>query len=307
MLLLFKRAIRNYSQVPIYPKAKVSRQSTLRTLYSKYQDRKPISVITAHDYISGKYANESEADAVIIGDSLSMINLGYQSTLEMSFEEFYYCCKAACRAIDRKFIIADLPFGTFETSAEECGRNAIKLMKLGKVQSIKLEGSYEITDQVKKLIDIGIPVTGHVGLQPQKFNALGGYRVQGKTATDAIEIFRQAKYLQSLGVSLLVLEAIPSEVAKIITEELNLPTIGIGAGKYTSGQVLVQGDVLGMLNNKPAKFVRQYKNFYQEGIDGINEYCRELNSDIYPEEGTHTYSMAQEEVKDLIERIRSEK
>ncbi|GME89141.1 unnamed protein product [[Candida] boidinii] len=160
-------------------KITIPRQKTLHDIYKMYNKKEPISVITAHDYITGKFANDSDKiDIVLIGDSLSMVTMGYPNTLEMTFEEFYYSSKYILRGIDSKFIIIDLPFGYFENNLSKCIETSLKLMKLGKINSIKLEGSFEYKDEIKRLIDIGIPVTGHIGLKPQRFNSLGGFKVQ---------------------------------------------------------------------------------------------------------------------------------
>ncbi|GME78061.1 unnamed protein product [Ambrosiozyma monospora] len=221
------------------------RQQTLADINKLYKSKTPISVVTAHDYITGRLAEESKADIALIGDSLAMVSKGYPSTLEIPFDDYYYACLSVLRGISSKFVIADLPYGSFESSLDKCVESAMKLMKLGKIGSLKIEGSYEFTREISRLVQLGIPVTGHIGLQPQKFNALGGYKVQGKTSTDAIEIYKQALFLQDIGCSMLLLECIPYKLGKFLTDSLRIPTIGIGAGQGTSAQVLVMSDLLG--------------------------------------------------------------
>lgn len=275
------------------------RQSSLSDIYTLYNSKIPISCITAHDYITAQIADKSNVDVVLIGDSLAMVALGYPSTLELSFEEFYYQLKAVTRGISSKFLICDLPHGSYESSVEKCVESSIKLMKLGKIQSIKLEGAFEYESHIKRLVDVGIPITGHIGLQPQKFNSLGGFKVQGSNIEDAVNIYKQALFLQKLGVSLLVLECIPIRIANFITSKLKIPTIGIGAGNGTSGQVLVQADTLGMLDGKKLKFVKPLLNFHDIGLNSLNLYDEEVKSKVYPER-KYSYGMKDDVYEEFI-------
>lgn len=260
------------------------RQTTLLDIYQLYHSKTPITTITAHDYISASMAEKSSVDVVLIGDSLAMTALGYPSTLEISFEEFYYQLKAVTRGIHSKFLICDLPYGSYESSVEKCIESSTKLMKLGKIQSIKLEGAFEYENHIKRLVEIGIPITGHIGLQPQKFNSFGGFKVQGSNVEDLVQIYKQALFLQKLGVSFLVLECIPTRIAQFITSKLSIPTIGIGAGNLTSGQVLVHSDTLGMLEtDKSLKFVKPLAQFHQTGVEALNLYDKEVKESSYPE------------------------
>ncbi|ODV96542.1 hypothetical protein PACTADRAFT_39869 [Pachysolen tannophilus NRRL Y-2460] len=276
-------------------------QTTLSEIYNLYQNKVPLTCITAHDYITAKIAdNASNIDMILIGDSLSMVSLGYNSTLEISFEEFYYLSKAVTRGVSKKFLICDLPYGSFESSTAQCIDNSIKLMKLGKIQSIKIEGSYEYEKEIKRLIDIGIPVTGHIGLKPQRFSKTSGFKVQGQALKDALEIYKEACFLNRLGVSLLVLECIPSKLAKFITENISVPTIGIGAGNSTSGQVLVQGDLLGCSESERIpKFLKQYENFYGKGLEALNKYGNEVKNREYPEK-KHEYGIKDEVFQEFV-------
>ncbi|GMG18893.1 unnamed protein product [Ambrosiozyma monospora] len=277
------------------------RQHTLADINKLYNSKTPISVVTAHDYITGRLADASKVDIVLIGDSLAMVAKGFPSTLEIPFDDYYYSCLSVLRGISSKYVIADLPFGSFESSLEKCVESAMKLMKLGKIGSLKIEGSYEFTREISRLIQLGIPVTGHIGLQPQKFNALGGYKVQGKLSTDAVELYKQALFLQDLGCSMLVLECIPYKLAKFLTDNLRIPTIGIGAGQGTSAQVLVMSDLLGMLNEKSAKFVKPYMNFNELGLNAVNSYSEDVKSHAFPNDHTHGYVMKDQEFEDFVE------
>ncbi|GME83215.1 unnamed protein product [Ambrosiozyma monospora] len=230
-----------------------------------------------------------------------MVSKGYPSTLEIPFDDYYYACLSVLRGISSKFVIADLPYGSFESSLDKCVESAMKLMKLGKIGSLKIEGSHEFTREISRLIQLGIPITGHIGLQPQKFNALGGYKVQGKLSTDAVEIYKQALFLQDLGCSMLVLECVPYKLARFITDSLRIPTIGIGAGQGTSGQVLVISDLLGMLDQKSAKFVKPYMNFSELGLNALNTYSEDVKSHTFPNNETHGYVMKDQEYEDFVE------
>lgn len=294
------------NQIKNYSTHQIIRQKTLFDIYKSYKNNEPLSVITAHDFITGKIADKTpNLDIVLVGDSLSMVAKGHQSTLELEFDDFYYSTKSVINSINEKFIIVDLPFGSFEESIEQCTKNAIKLMKLGKIGSIKIEGSYEIKDKIINLTNAGIPITGHIGLQPQKFNIFGGFKYQGKNALNALEIFKQAKFLENLGVKLIVLECIPEKLSDFITKNLNIPTIGIGAGNKTSGQVLVMADALGMNHSKNAKFVKQYLDFYSLSIDSLTNYSNDVKLRSFPESIKHTYPMNDEEFKEFEELAKS--
>lgn len=292
------RLIRTYSTHP----SKSLRQKSLGDIYKLYAKKEPISVITAHDYITGRIADTTQdIDVVLVGDSLAMVAKGFPSTLELTFEDFYHSTASVVRGVNSKFIIVDLPFGSFESSTEKCVETAIKLMKLGKIGSIKVEGSYEITDKVKTLTSYGIPVTGHIGLQPQKFNILGGYKAQGRTSVSALDIYKQALHLQSIGCKLLVLECVPEKLSKFITENLNIPTIGIGAGNTTSGQVLVMADALGMTDSKKAKFVKPYLDIYSQSVDALQRYSTDVKTKTFPDSDHHTYPINDDEFTEFIE------
>ncbi|KAG7877815.1 hypothetical protein KL925_000851 [Ogataea polymorpha] len=272
------------------------RQKTLTDIKKLYNAKEPLAVITAHDYITGRIADSSEKlDIILIGDSLAMVSKGYASTLEIPFDDYYYACKSVLRGVNQKFVIADLPFGSFEASVSQCVESAVKLMKLGKIGSLKVEGGFEHGEQIKRLIEIGIPVTGHIGLKPQQFNAVGGYRVQGRKAQDAANIIKEAEYLRDIGCSMLLLECIPHKVAQYLTEKLDIPTIGIGSGPGTSAQVLVQADLLGMLDSPTAKFVQKYMDFHSEAVNAIEHYVEDVKSGTFPNVETHSYPIKEEE------------
>lgn len=291
-----------------YSTHSVVKQSTLKDIYKLYKNNEKISVITAHDFISARIADSTpEIDAVLVGDSLAMVAKGHPSTLELEFDDFYYSTKSVVRAINSKFLIVDMPFGSFESSLNTCIENSVKLMKLGKIGAIKLEGSYEMSERISTLTNFGIPICAHIGLQPQKFNLTGGYTVQGKSFDQALDIFNQAKHLQKMGANLLVLECVPHKLATLITQNLNIPTIGIGAGNGTSGQVLVMSDALGMLDSKKAKFVKPYLDFNSQAINSLQNYSQDVKNQSFPETGKHTFKMDDEIFNSLLDHIKSQK
>lgn len=267
-----------------------------------YVSNTPISVITAHDFITARIADSCpNIDIVLVGDSLSMVAKGHQSTLELDFEDFYYTTKSVIRGINSKFLMVDLPFGSFESSMEKCIDSSVRLMKLGKVGSIKIEGSYEMTDHIKTLTSFGIPITGHIGLQPQKFNMVGGFKPQGRKAQNAVDIYKQALHLQSIGCKMLLLECVPEKISSFITKNVDIPTIGIGAGNGTSAQVLVMSDLLGMLDSKNAKFVKQYLNFHQLAVDALSQYSNDVKLRSFPNSNEHTYRINDEEYNEFVD------
>lgn len=240
--MLNRIARRGYaSRISISHLTKLHRQST------------PITCLTAHDYLTARMVDSSpHIDMVLIGDSLAMTALGMSSTVQMDLQTFLGAAHAVSRGIKNKYLIADLPHGSFEASIEKCIESSVTLMKLGNVDAVKIEGGRSILPKIQALLDNGIPVCGHLGLQPQKASILGGYKVQGKTAAQAIELFKEVRMLRDAGVKMLVLECVPSRIAQVITQKLDIITIGIGAGKGTSGQVLVVADMLGMGETKIA-------------------------------------------------------
>lgn len=278
------------------------RQSTLTDIYKLYNAKSPISVITAHDFISGAIADDSEkVDMILIGDSLSMTAKGYRSTLEIPFEEYIYACKSVMRGVNNKFVIADMPFGSVESSDEKCIESAVKIMSIGKIGSVKIEGGKEMAPRIKRLNELGIPVTGHIGLQPQKFNSFGGYKAQGKQACGAQKIYQDALALQEAGCRMIVLECVPHKISKYITEHLEVPTIGIGCGNGTSGQVLVFADLLGMLDAKTGKFVKKYMNFHNDAVAALNSYGTDVKSSKFPENAQNGFHISEDEYSEFLE------
>lgn len=269
-----------------------------------HRKRDPITMITAHDFPSAHAAEHAGMDMVLVGDSLAMVALGMEDTSEVLLEEMLLHCRSVCRGAKSPFIVGDLPMGSYEVSPEQALQSAIRLVKEGRVQGVKLEGGVEMAGQVEKITRAGIPVLGHVGLTPQRQNALGGFRVQGKSVAGALKVLLDAKAVQDAGAFGVVLEAIPPEVATLVTEKLSVPTIGIGAGNGCSGQVLVQMDMAGFFppGRRIPKFVKKYGDLWGEASRAIEAYRSEVKDRSYPAP-EHTYPMPKEEFDEFAKEV----
>lgn len=280
-------------------------RKTLGDIRQLYDLGEPISMVTSHDFITSQFLDHAKVDINLIGDSLANTTLGYDDTNELTLDEFIYHVKSVQRGNSHSLLIADLPFGSFESSVEQATQTAIKLIQKGKIQGVKIEGGDdEIIPTIKKLVSIGIPVMGHVGLTPQKHNALGGYKLQGRTVDDSVRILEECIKLQDAGVFSIVLECIPNKLSQYITERLSIPTIGIGAGPHTSGQVLVISDLLGMRGPHVPKFVKQYGDFLQQAVNGIKKYQEDVKSRAFPNADTHGFKMKKEVLDKFREKAK---
>ncbi|KAI1268037.1 ketopantoate hydroxymethyltransferase-domain-containing protein [Xylariaceae sp. FL1019] len=275
------------------------RKVTMLNLRSMYKKGEPITVMTAHDFPSAHVADAAGMDMILVGDSLAMVALGMEDTSEVLVEEMLLHCRSVARATKGAFTIGDLPMGSYEISPEQGLTTAIRFIKEGRVQGIKLEGGKEMAPTIRKITQAGIPVIAHVGLTPQRQNALGGFRVQGKTSKGAMSVLEDALAVQEAGCFAMILEAVPAEVASIITKKLSVPTIGIGAGNGCSGQVLVQVDMSGYFppGRFIPKFVKQYGNVWAESLRAIEAYRDEVKSRQYPAP-EHTYPIPKEELEE---------
>ncbi|KAI1118336.1 ketopantoate hydroxymethyltransferase-domain-containing protein [Nemania sp. NC0429] len=270
---------------------------TMNVIRSMYKKNDPIAMMTAHDFPSAHVADAAGMDIILVGDSLAMVALGMQDTSEVTVDDMLLHCKSVARATKAAFTIGDLPMGSYEISPEQALETAIRFVKEGRVQGIKLEGGKEMAPAIKKITEAGIPVLAHVGLTPQRQNALGGFRVQGKTSKGAMRVLEDAFAVQEAGCFAMVVEAVPAEVASIITQKLSVPTIGIGAGNGCSGQVLVQVDMSGYFppGRTIPKFVKQYGNVWAESLRAIEGYRSDVKSRQYPAP-EHTYPIPKEEL-----------
>ena len=234
------------------------RKITTATIREKKFRRDPISCLTAYDYATARLVDEAGIDIVLVGDSLAMTMLGYENTLSVTVDEMLHHVRAVRRGVKDALLIADMPYGSYHTNAEDAVRNAARFVKEGGAEAVKLEGGEKRIDVIRRVIDAEIPVAGHIGLTPQSINVMGGYKVQGKTLNAVEQLMRDAVALDHAGVACIYLEGIPREVAAMITAEVETPTIGIGAGPECDGQVLVFHDLVNLTFGQSAKFVRRY-------------------------------------------------
>jgi 3-methyl-2-oxobutanoate hydroxymethyltransferase len=258
----------------------------------------PITMITAYDYPSALVAEEAGVDMVLVGDSAAMVVLGYPGTEPVSMDEMIVLGKAVRRGLTTPLMIGDMPMGSYEASNELAVANAQRLVKETGCRVVKLEAAGTSVERARAIVNAGIPVMGHVGLTPQTATALGGYKAQGKTARAAIKIFEEALALQAVGCFSIVLEAVPAAVTEAIVEKLDIPTIGIGAGPATAGQVLVFHDLLGITTGRMAKFVKRYADIHAQMVDGVGRYVDEVRARHFPEPD-HVYGVEPAELEEL--------
>jgi len=257
---------------------------TLRTLFKKKKEGKKITMISTYDYLSAKFCDEVGIDCILVGDSLGMVFQGRESTLHVSLEEIIYHTKAVKRGVKRAFVIADMPFMSYQTSTEEGIKNCGRVMKETGANAVKLEGGEEIAELVYKLVRIGIPVVGHIGFTPQSVHALGGYRVVGKKEEEAERVKRDFKALEDAGAFMIVLESVPTKLSKEITDSSKSITIGIGAGKYCDGQVLVFHDLVGLVEEIKPKFVKRYAEGAKIFKEALKMFKEEVEEGTFPSE-----------------------
>ena len=255
---------------------------TAITLLEKKQRREPITVLTAYDYPSARLLDEAGIDMVLVGDSLGMVMLGYENTLPVTMAEMLHHTRAVRRGVKRSFLVADMPFASFHISMRDTVRNATRFVKEAGAEAVKIEGGEKRARLIERLVEAEVPVVGHIGLTPQSLHAMGGYKVQGKTLAAVEQLMRDALAVERAGACCIVLEGIPREVAAMITRELEIPTIGIGAGPDCDGQVLVYHDLLGLTFAPPAKFVRRYADLGAVIANALTAYKEDVKSGAYP-------------------------
>jgi 3-methyl-2-oxobutanoate hydroxymethyltransferase len=251
-----------------------------------------IAMITAYDATFARMLDEAGADMLLVGDSLGMVVQGLDSTLPVTVDEMIYHCRAVARGTRRAMVVGDLPFLSFQLSTEQALRNAGRFLAEGGAQAVKLEGGIEAAAAIRSIVAVGIPVVGHVGLRPQSVHAMGGFRVQGKTSQAADAVLEDARAVADAGAFAIVLEGIPSDLAERISNDIDIPTIGIGAGAACDGQVLVCYDLLGLTPELRPKFVKRYAEFYAAGCAAAQRYCEEVKSGVFPSEA-HAFGNVQ--------------
>ncbi|HEX6922434.1 MAG TPA: 3-methyl-2-oxobutanoate hydroxymethyltransferase [Bacillales bacterium] len=262
------------------------------------QNEEAIAMVTAYDYPSAKLAEEAGVDMILVGDSAGNVVLGYDSTVPVTLEDMIVLTKAAVRGAKDTFIVTDMPFMTFHVSEAETLRNAQRLVQEGGAHAVKLEGAGHVSSMIERLTAAGVPVVAHLGLTPQSVGVLGGHKVQGKEAEAARKLIADAKEVEAAGAFALVLECVPRQLAERVTEEISIPTIGIGAGAGTDGQVLVYHDIVGYGGDWSPKFVKRYADVSKVVRGALKEYVGDVKSRKFPEE-QHTFTMKEEEIEAL--------
>jgi 3-methyl-2-oxobutanoate hydroxymethyltransferase len=254
--------------------------------------------LTAYDYPTARIVDEAGTDIILVGDSVGNVVLGYGNTVPVSLEEILRHTRAVRRGVHRALLVSDMPYGSYHTGADDAVRNALRLIKKGGAEAVKLEGGRSRAGLVRRLVDEEIPVMGHIGLTPQSVNKLGGFRVQGKTAETARAILDDARALEDAGAFAIVLEVVPREIAKLVTESVHVPTIGIGAGPHCDIQVLVIHDLLGLSFGKLPRFVRQYADLHATMTDAISRFAEDVRSGAYPSDA-ESYGLPAEAATEL--------
>eukprot|EP01122_Echinamoeba_exundans_P001570 TRINITY_DN1159_c0_g1_i1.p2 TRINITY_DN1159_c0_g1~~TRINITY_DN1159_c0_g1_i1.p2 ORF type:complete len:687 (-),score=82.52 TRINITY_DN1159_c0_g1_i1:172-2232(-) len=291
------RRIRRYSSVSHV------KRTTIYDLKKKYAENKPLTLVTSYSAYESTLIEKSDAiDAILVGDSCGMVVAGGKNTTGVTMDDMVYHCRAASSSVKKLFVIGDMPFGSFEASDEEAVRNAIELVKRGRVDAVKLEGGTRMAKRVQAITDAGIAVMGHIGLTPQSQSAMGGFRVQGRSVAAAIDLIKDAKALEKAGCFAIVLECVPEFVAEAITANVRIPTIGIGAGNKTSGQILVFQDMFGLFSDFQPKFTKRFRDAGAEIVEGLKDFSAEVASRAFPA-SQHTYNMLPGEEEKLRRSI----
>ena len=257
---------------------------TIQDFLKKKVEQKKITMLTAYDYPFAKIVDEAGIDAIIVGDSVGMVVQGLENTLPVTMDEMIYHTNIVSRAVKNAMLIGDLPFMSYQASVEEAVRNAGKFLKDAGASAVKIEGGAEVAQHIRAMTKSDIPVMAHIGLTPQSIHRMGGYKIQGKTEESAKKLLEEAHIAEDAGAFSLLLEAIPKGLARKITEELSIPTIGIGAGPYCDGQVLVLHDVIGLFERFLPKFAKRYANLKDEALKAIITYKEEVEKGIFPSE-----------------------
>lgn len=274
-------------------------KNTIKTLKEAKQRNEKITMLTAYDYSTAKLMDEAGVNAVLVGDSLGMVILGYEDTISVTMDDMIHHSKAVANGCKNALVVTDMPFLSYQTSVYDAVVNAGRLMKEGRAEAVKLEGGREVVEQVRSIVKASIPVMGHIGLTPQSVNAFGGFKVQGKTKEEARKLLEDALALEEAGVFAIVLECVPADLAKIISEKISIPTIGIGAGAGCDGQVLVYQDMLGMYSDIAPKFVKRFGNIGEEMKRAFAAYIKEVQEGTFPT-SNHSFTMDEAVIEKLM-------
>ncbi len=274
-------------------------KNTVASIQNQKRNGDKISMLTAYDYSTAKLMDEAGVNCILVGDSLGMVMLGYENTLSVTMEDMIHHTAAVSRGSKYAFIVADMPFMSYHTSVYDAVVNAGRLIKEGNAHAVKLEGGKEVCPQIKAIVDAKIPLVSHLGMTPQSINSFGGFKVQGKDEAAAIKLIADAKAVEAAGATAVVLECVPAELSKIITDKLSIPTIGIGAGKYCDGQVLVYQDMLGIYSDIAPKFVKKYADIGSEMKSAFRKYISEIKGSTFPGQ-EHSYKIDAAIIEKLI-------
>ena len=284
----------------------MSRKVTIQDLKNAKAEGRKLSMITAYDYPFGLMADEAEVDIILVGDSVGMVVMGYDGTEKVTMDDMIHHIKAAVTGCKGPLVVGDMPFGSYNVSIEQAVSNAVRLMKEGGCDVIKLEGGVDYAPTVEAIVKAGVPVQGHIGLTPQTATALGGFKMQGKNAAAAKQIYDDAVALEKAGAFSIVLEAVPAPLGKLIADSVSVPIIGIGAGPDVDGQVLVTHDMVGLFDKFVPKFVKQYTQIRKVILDAIAEYKKEVTSGVFPGP-ENSFKMPAEALEDLKKMIAADK
>lgn len=276
----------------------MAKKISVNSIRKLKREGQKIAALTAYDYSTAKYLDESGVDIILIGDSLAMVALGYETTHAIGMEEMLVFTKAVAKGAKRAMVAVDMPFMSYHTSVSDAIKNAGDLVKVG-AKAVKIEGANDyILEVIERCVQCGIPVIGHLGFTPQFLNTIGGYNIQGKSFTATLEILEQAKRLEKAGVFAIVLEMVPEESSKYITDNLSVPTIGIGAGRYCSGQILVSDDVFGKFSDFTPKFARKYADLQMLIQNSAESYVKDVREGKFPSE-EEVFKLSEEELRQL--------
>jgi 3-methyl-2-oxobutanoate hydroxymethyltransferase len=257
---------------------------TVKSLVDMKKQGEKISMLTAYDYSMAKIVDAAKVDVILVGDSASNVMAGHETTLPITLDQMIYHASSVIRAVNRALVVVDLPFGSYQSDPKEALRSAIRIMKESGAHAVKLEGGEEIKESVKRILNAGIPVMGHLGLTPQSIYKFGTYNVRAKEEEEAEKLMADAKMLEKIGCFSIVLEKIPATLTKKVSESISIPTIGIGGGRHADGQVLVIHDLLGMTHEFNPRFLRRYMNLYDEMSTAISRYVKDVKSLDFPSE-----------------------
>ena len=279
---------------------------TLTQLADMKHRGEKIVIVTAYDAPGARLAEQAGIDILLVGDTAGMVVLGHDGTVPVTMDEMLFMTRSVSGAVERPLVVGDMPFGSYQVSDQEAVRNAVRFVKEGRADTVKLEGAGPSLSRVRAIVAAGIPVMGHVGLTPQSETILGGFKTQGRTAAKARQLLADALALEAAGCFAIVLEAVPVPVAARITESLTVPTIGIGAGAACDGQVLVYHDLLGLTEGRAPRFVKRYANLAEEIRGALTTYAEEVRTGIYPAP-EHTYAMPEDELELFSDPFSSER